>query len=293
MDKSLVFSKTAKGMTEFKAGGKNLAREHARILSLINGKSSIADMIEHGALIEGKYAATIESLVEHGLIRVFEGSRYHTDSFEWTTGFDDDDFSDLPQAITVEELSPQESVQIWAQAKRGASELKSARLLLLRQQGAADAGGRRHRPARAGGRRRRRAGRIAGRAAVGKGMLVQVAADVPSALAAVHNGAPPDIVLLDIVLPGQPGKDGFDVLTFIRRQLAWSRVPVVMVTSEVSDDQVMKGLKARRRRLHVQAVQVGIAVRPDSADAGNLTQARRRARHPCARSVRSCSRPGR
>ncbi|UUZ52449.1 hypothetical protein LP419_23545 [Massilia sp. H-1] len=126
MDKSLVFSKTAKGMTEFKAGGKNLAREHARILSLINGKSSIADMIEHGALIEGKYAATIESLVEHGLIRVFEGSRYHTDSFEWTTGFDDDDFSDLPQAITVEELSPQESVQIWAQAKRGASELKSA-----------------------------------------------------------------------------------------------------------------------------------------------------------------------
>ncbi|UUZ52450.1 response regulator [Massilia sp. H-1] len=67
---------------------------------------------------------------------------------------------------------------------------------------------------------------------------------MPSALAAVHNGAPPDIVLLDIVLPGQPGKDGFDVLTFIRRQLAWSRVPVVMVTSEVSDDQVMKGLKA-------------------------------------------------
>lgn len=244
MDKSLVFSKTAKGMTEFKAGGKNLAREHARILSLINGKSSIADMIKHGALIEGKYAATIESLVEHGLIRVFEGSRYHTDSFEWTTGFDDDDFSDLPQAITVEELSPQESVQIWAQAKRGASELMSAGFYSYGNKAPLTLV----------------EGDIGLRALVveddeemaellvvllsEKGMLVQVAADVPSALAAVHNGAPPDIVLLDIVLPGQPGKDGFDVLTFIRRQLAWSRVPVVMVTSEVSDDQVMKGLKA-------------------------------------------------
>jgi CheY-like chemotaxis protein len=243
MDKSLVYSKTAKGMTEYKAGGKNLAREHARILGLVNGKTSIGEMIAHGALIEGRYATTIESLVEHGLIRVFEGSKYHAESLEWTSGLDDE-FSDLPPALAVEELSPQESVQIWAQAKRGASELESAGFysyghnapLTLVE------------------------GDVGLRALVveddeemaellvvllsEKGMLVQVAPDVPQALAAIHNGAPPDIVLLDIVLPGQPGKDGFDVLAYIRRMHTWSRVPVIMVTSEVSDDQVMKGLKA-------------------------------------------------
>ncbi len=77
-----------------------------------------------------------------------------------------------------------------------------------------------------------------------KGMIVQVASDIPKALAAVQAGAKPDIVLLDIVLPGMPGKDGFDILSFIRRKEGWSKVPVIMVTSEVSDDQVMKGLKA-------------------------------------------------
>ena len=55
---------------------------------------------------------------------------------------------------------------------------------------------------------------------------------------------PPDIVLLDIGLPGMPGKDGFDILGYIRRKEAWSKVPVVMVTAEVSDDQVMRGLRA-------------------------------------------------
>lgn len=243
MDKSLVFSKTAKGMTEFKSGGKNLGREHARVLSLINGRSSIAEMIEHGALLEGKFASVIDALVEQGLIRVFEGSKHHSNALDWTPGHRDDS-SDVLPSITVEELSPQESVQIWAQAKRGASELKSAgfysygnktSLALLDEQ-------------------------VGLRALVveddeelaellvvllsEKGMLVQVASDLPGALAAIGHAAPPDLVLLDIVLPGQPGKDGFDVLAYIRRQQAWARVPVIMVTAEVSDDQVMKGLKA-------------------------------------------------
>lgn len=244
MEKSQVYSKTAKGMTEFKSGGKNLAREHARVLALINGKSSIAEMIEHGALLDGKYEAVIGALVEHGLIRVFEGSKYHSNAIEWTSDMEDDAFSGVLPAITVEELSPQESVQIWAQAKRGASELKSAGFYSYGNKAPLSLV----------------EGDVGLRALVveddeelaellvvllqEKGILVEVARDVPQALAAIHNGAPPDIVLLDIVLPGQPGKDGFDVLAFIRRQHAWAKVPVIMVTSEVSDDQVMKGLKA-------------------------------------------------
>ncbi len=242
MEKSTVFSKTAKGMSEFKSGGKTLAREHARVLSLINGRSSIADLIDSGALVEGKYLPVFEALVQHGLIRKFKGTT-QSDMLEWTSGAkDDDDFSDALPAIEVEELSPQESVQVWAQAKRGASELRTAGFYSYGKKSLGVA-----------------SGNIGLNALVveddeelaellvvllsEKGMNVQVASDVNKALVAIQSGAVPDLVLLDIVLPGAPGKDGFDILGFLRRKEAWSKVPVVMVTSEVSDDQVMKGLK--------------------------------------------------
>ncbi|SHH53971.1 response regulator transcription factor [Massilia sp. CF038] len=246
MDKSLIYSKTAKGMSEFMSGGKSLPREQARILSLINGKSSIGDLEASGALLEGKYAPAIEGLLALGLIRIFEHAKYRDNTVEWTAGAggDGQDESDILPSIVVEELSPQESVQIWAQAKRGASELKSAGFYSYGNKGALALLG----------------GEVGMRALVveddeelaellvvllsEKGMLVEVAPDVPAALAAIHEGAAPDVVLLDIVLPGQAGKDGFDVLAYIRRQPSWAKVPVIMVTSEVSDDQVMKGLKA-------------------------------------------------
>jgi len=242
MDKTTVFSKTAKGMSEFKAGGKSLAREHARVLALVNGRSSIGDLLNSGALVEGKYAPALEALLEHGLIRKFEGAK-QSDLIEWTAGARDDDFADTLPALTVEELSPQESVQVWAQARRGASELKSSGFYSYGKKTVLSAV----------------SGNIGLKALVveddeelaellvvllsEKGMHVQVAAGVPQALATIGAGPVPDLVLLDIVLPGAPGKDGFDVLGFIRRQPAWAKVAVVMVTSEVSDDQVMRGLK--------------------------------------------------
>ncbi len=246
MDKSTVFSKTAKGMAEYKAGGKNLAREHARVLSIVNGRSSIGDLINQGALLEGKYAVVLDALVGHGLIRVFETASHTGDTLEWRSGGDEDglDFGATLPTLTVEELSPQESVQVWAQARRGASELKTTGFYSYGKKPGAVL----------------KAGNLGLNALVveddeelaellvvllsEKGMNVQVASDVPQTLAAIQAGAAPDVVLLDIVLPGMAGKDGFDVLAFIRRKPEWTKVPVVMVTSEVSDDQVMKGLKA-------------------------------------------------
>ncbi|MES2316494.1 MAG: response regulator [Pseudomonadota bacterium] len=243
MDKSTVFSKTAKGMSEIRNGGKSLAREHARVLALVNGSVSVGALVDSGALVEGKYAPVFDALLEHGLIRKFKDSA-QADALEWSaSGVKADDLADALPSLSVEELSPQESVQAWAQAKRGASELKSAgfysygkKLMLAAASG--DAG--------LNALVVEDDEELAELLVVllsEKGMNVQVASDVPRALAAIQSGKVPDIVLLDIVLPGAPGKDGFDVLGFIRRQDAWSKVPVVMVTSEVSDDQVMKGLK--------------------------------------------------
>jgi len=241
MEKSVIYSKTAKGMNESRNGGKSLAREHARVLSLVNGKSSIGDLLASGALAPGKYEASLQALVEHGLIRVFDASKQQEPVLNWTAAPQGaDNFGDTLPALVVEELSPQQSVEVWAQARRGASALKKTGFYSY-------------------GNKKTLPGKSALSALVvedddeladllvmllsEKGMVVQVASDLPSAMAAVQRGAAPDLVLLDIVLPGQPGKDGFDVLNAIRRKADWRRVPVAMVTSEVSDDQVMKGLK--------------------------------------------------
>lgn len=248
MDKAIVFSKTAKGMTEFKNGGKNLAREHARVLSLINGKSSVGELVASGALA-GKYSVTLDALVEHGMIRVFE-AQAKVESIDWRSSGSDlgDDFADALPTLEVTELTPQESVEVWAQARRGASELKSTGFYSYGKAGGAAA------TLRLEGEKPRLSALVVEDdeelaelltvLLTEKGITVSVAADVPQALLAIQRGTPPDLVLLDIVLPGQPGKDGFDVLSFIRRKAEWAKVPVVMVTSEVSDDQVMKGLKA-------------------------------------------------
>lgn len=243
MDKSTVYSKTAKGMSEFMGGGKNLAREHARVLALVNGKSSVADLINSGSLVDGKYAPAFDALLAHGLIRVFETSKHHGDVLEFTRASADDDLFDTPPALTVEELSPQESVQVWAQARRGASELATSGFYSYGGKGALSL---------ASGDASLKALVVEDDEELAellvvllseKGMSVQVAASLPAALALMKSGPAPDFVLLDIVLPGMPGKDGFDLLAFMRRTPAWSKVPVVMVTSEVSDTQVMKGLK--------------------------------------------------
>ena len=62
-----------------------------------------------------------------------------------------------------------------------------------------------------------------------EGYAVVEAADGPSALEQVAS-APPDLVLLDVMMPGQ---DGLDVLATLRRT---SDVPVIMLTAK--DDEV-------------------------------------------------------
>lgn len=243
MDKTKIYSKTAKGMGEVSGGGKNLVREHYRVLSMIDGRSSIGDLLAATAVPPERFIATLDALAAAGLVRVFS-SGHADNTLEWKAAGADDDFPDVLPVPEVQEFTPQESVQAWAQARRGAAELKQAGFYSYGNKGVLA-------PA-------------AGEAALGalvieddeeiaallvmllseKGFKVQVVGDMRDAMALVQNGKSPDVVLLDVVLPGMPGKDGFDLLAAMRRERAWSRARVVMVTSQVSDDQVMKGLRA-------------------------------------------------
>jgi DNA-binding response OmpR family regulator len=65
---------------------------------------------------------------------------------------------------------------------------------------------------------------------------VVVAADGPAALRAFAEQRP-DVVLLDVALPGQ---DGFAVLREIRRQ---SAVPVIMLTARGEESDQVRGLE--------------------------------------------------
>ena len=67
----------------------------------------------------------------------------------------------------------------------------------------------------------------------------------------------PDVVLLDLMLPG---KDGIDVCKEIRAE---SGVPIVMLTAKGDTVDVVVGPGVRRRRLRREAVQAQGARRPD------------------------------
>ena len=70
------------------------------------------------------------------------------------------------------------------------------------------------------------------------GFEVTTAYDGESALALVNEN-PPDLVLLDISLPGI---SGFEVLEQLRSQAAFKRLPIVMLTAHGREVEREKGL---------------------------------------------------
>jgi two-component system phosphate regulon response regulator PhoB len=60
------------------------------------------------------------------------------------------------------------------------------------------------------------------------------------ALAAVAS-SPPDLVLLDLLLPGI---DGLSVCDWLRRRKETSHLPIIMLTAKGEEDDIVKGLNA-------------------------------------------------
>lgn len=71
------------------------------------------------------------------------------------------------------------------------------------------------------------------------GCAVESAMDGPSGVAAFEE-SPPDLVLLDVMLPGL---DGYGVLERIRAHPAGARVPVLMVTALHNDEARARALE--------------------------------------------------
>jgi len=70
-----------------------------------------------------------------------------------------------------------------------------------------------------------------------RGFTVQVAQSGPEALAQTERDVP-DLILLDVMMPKM---NGLEVLERLKASHATSKVPVIMVTAKVQDEDVMRG----------------------------------------------------
>lgn len=70
-----------------------------------------------------------------------------------------------------------------------------------------------------------------------KGYIVQGVANGIAALEAIAE-APPDLVLLDVMLPGL---DGFEVCQQIKSNPRTSHIPVILLTAKKSPEDVARG----------------------------------------------------
>ena len=73
-----------------------------------------------------------------------------------------------------------------------------------------------------------------------EGFEVRIARDGEQAIAQMEN-PPPDLVIMDVMIPF---RDGYEVLAAFRKNPAWSLVPVIMLTSRSSEQDVARGLSA-------------------------------------------------
>ena len=75
---------------------------------------------------------------------------------------------------------------------------------------------------------------------VSEGYTVEIAHDGPSALTAAANN-PPDVVLLDVMIPGI---DGFEICRRFKRDADTRLTPIILVTGLSAREQRMEGLEA-------------------------------------------------
>jgi DNA-binding response OmpR family regulator len=73
------------------------------------------------------------------------------------------------------------------------------------------------------------------------GFTVTVARDGREAENMIRDAAPPDIVIMDIMLPYV---DGYQIITELRGAEGWKAVPVLMLTAKTEERDIVRGLNA-------------------------------------------------
>lgn len=235
MDTSIIFTKTARGVLELKNGGKNLSAPMSWVLKRVDGRSSveahIAGLEQHE---QQGFIDTLIALEAKGFIKVFARR-----SVLATAGAENVLLADSPPPpVQIEELTAEEGVLAWAEARRGARELVQLGFYATA-----------HIDLEGNVTHRRNVLIVEDDEGIAqlmktylerKGFSVTTVADGQEALTALDARPLPHIVLLDVNLPSI---NGFDILAYIRSTEELKSLPAVMVTAQVSEADVLRGLK--------------------------------------------------
>jgi hypothetical protein len=122
MDRTTVFTKTAKGITQVNQRSASLSKDLMKVLKLIDGKSSFAQLTEKAELDKGALEKALNTLTKDGFARVFQVRQEEKDPFA-----EEDDFD-----FTVAGKMPASTQRVIAGAANDISEL-------VRQQDKAEA----------------------------------------------------------------------------------------------------------------------------------------------------------
>ncbi len=71
--------------------------------------------------------------------------------------------------------------------------------------------------------------------------LVHLARDGRQAKQFIEQNSPPDVVLLDVMLPFI---DGFTVVAIVREQPGWQTTPIIMLTAKTQEQDIVRALRA-------------------------------------------------
>lgn len=74
-----------------------------------------------------------------------------------------------------------------------------------------------------------------------EGYVVHAARDGREAKEFIENNPPPEIVLLDVMLPFF---DGFTLVGILRSQPGWKTTPVIMLTAKTQERDIVRALDA-------------------------------------------------
>ena len=87
-----------------------------------------------------------------------------------------------------------------------------------------------------------------------RGFDVKIAADGHQAIENLGNSQLPKLILLDIILPCA---DGFEVLSQIRANKRWKKIPIIMLTSKTQEFNVVRAFESGANDYVTKPFQLG------------------------------------
>lgn len=224
-----VYILTFKGNNELQASETSLAALPLKLLVLIDGQSTVSEIRKRAtsAVTDDQFVAAMGELLRGGYADL--ASNQMTQSFDFI-----EFFSETPKQPSTSALN-----QVQSEAASGMTTLQhQGYYVRIAMRSAASA-----RPAGA-----RSVLIVEDDVSLAKflrqyleieGFVATTAANRDEVIAGLRRQPPPDLVLLDVMLPDA---DGFNILLKMREHPVLKAVPVLMLTAKATREAVLKGL---------------------------------------------------